>query len=152
MLSACCLNAQTTPTSTTAANDLIETLVGRLELNRYKATIRGLTKSGDRRQGTDRNRAAIGWIAAQLKSNGCTNTERIKYEYTPPAGGDAVETGPAGEGAAEAAEAAIRAPTSANNDPGLRPDTRLRGRHPGLAGRPTTMDRAARWRWRLRAC
>ena len=55
-------------------------LVGRLDLEKYKATIKGLTQFGDRRQGTDRNRAAVDWIEAQLKSYGCTNTERIKYE------------------------------------------------------------------------
>jgi len=67
-------------------NDPIQKLVARLDLNKYKATIRGLTRFGDRRQGTDRNRAAINWIEEQLKSYGCTNTERIHYTYTPPAG------------------------------------------------------------------
>ena len=67
-------------------NDPVRTLVGRLDLEKYKATIKGLTQFGDRRQGTDRNRAAIDWIEAQLKSYGCTNTERIKYDYQPPAG------------------------------------------------------------------
>src|SRR5262249_31721492 len=61
--------------------DPVRMLVGRLDLERYKATIKGLTQFGDRRQGTDRNRAAVDWIEAQLKSYGCTNTERIKYEY-----------------------------------------------------------------------
>src|SRR5687767_9975373 len=63
------------------ADDPVRTLVSRLELERYKATIKDLTQFGDRRQGTDRNRAAVDWIEAQLKSYGCTNTERIKYEY-----------------------------------------------------------------------
>ena len=45
----------------------------------YKATIKGLTQFGDRRQGTKRNRDAVDWIEAQLKSYGCTNTERITY-------------------------------------------------------------------------
>src|SRR5262249_22727345 len=68
-----------------AADDPIKTLVGRLDLEKYKATIKGLTQFGDRRQGTERNRKALDWIEAQLKSYGCTNTERIKYEYhTPP--------------------------------------------------------------------
>jgi hypothetical protein len=57
--------------------------VGRLDLERYKATIKGLTKFGDRRQGTDRNKAATDWIEAQLKSYGCTPTERITYTYEP---------------------------------------------------------------------
>jgi hypothetical protein len=63
------------------ADDPVRTLVSRLELEKYKATIKGLTQFGDRRQGTDRNRAAVKWIEAQLKSYGCTNTERLKYEY-----------------------------------------------------------------------
>src|SRR5437667_6661003 len=68
----------------TAADDPVRVLVGRLELERYKATVKGLTQFGDRRQGTDRNRAAVDWIEAQLKSYGCP-TDRIKYEYQPPA-------------------------------------------------------------------
>src|SRR6516162_1920760 len=67
-----------------APNDPIKMLVGRLDLQSYKATIKALTKFGDRREGTDRNRAAVDWIEAQLKSYGCTNTERIHYEYQPP--------------------------------------------------------------------
>ena len=59
-------------------------MVGRLDLERYKATIKGLTQFGDRRQGTDRNRAAVDWIEAQLKSYGCTPTARITYDYQPP--------------------------------------------------------------------
>ena len=47
-----------------APPDPIATMVGRLNLEAYKATIKGLTQFGDRRQGTDRNRAAIDWIEA----------------------------------------------------------------------------------------
>src|SRR5207247_2533076 len=57
--------------------DPVALMAGRLDLEAYKAVIKGLTKFGDRRQGTDRNRAALDWIEAQLKSNGCTNTERV---------------------------------------------------------------------------
>lgn len=67
-----------------AGDDPIKVLVGRLDLERYKTTIKGLTQFGDRRQGTDRNRAAIDWIEAQLKSYGCTNIERLKYSYDSP--------------------------------------------------------------------
>ena len=67
----------------TAPPDPIVSMVARLDLERYKATIKGLTQFGDRRQGTDRNRAALDWIEAKLKSYGCTNTERIHYEYQP---------------------------------------------------------------------
>ena len=82
-----------------AAPDPVKTMVGRLDLERYKATIKGLTQFGDRRQGTDRNRAAIDWIEAQLKSYGCTNTERIRYEWPRPAarGGGAGRQGAAGD-------------------------------------------------------
>ncbi len=65
-----------------SASDPISAMVARLELSRYKTTIKGLTQFGDRRQGTDRNRAAVDWIEAQLKSYGCT-TERIRYDYQP---------------------------------------------------------------------
>jgi Peptidase family M28 len=68
-----------------AAGDPVATLVQGLNLDRYKATIKGLTQFGDRTQGTDRNRAATDWIEAQLKSYGCVNTERIRYEYPAPA-------------------------------------------------------------------
>jgi hypothetical protein len=74
-----------TPTRSDSVDDPIRTMVGRLDLEKYKATIKGLTQFGDRRQGTDRNRAAIDWIEAQLKSYGCTNTERITYDFQPPA-------------------------------------------------------------------
>src|SRR5262245_52284109 len=69
-------------TTQDSAPDPVRMMVARLDLERYKATIKGLTQFGDRRQGTDRNRAAVDWIEAQLKSHGCMNTERIKYEYT----------------------------------------------------------------------
>ena len=67
----------------TAATDPVATLVSRLDLAQYKATIKGLTKFGDRRQGTQRNRDAIDWIEAQLKSYGCTPTARITYDFQP---------------------------------------------------------------------
>src|SRR3990172_1326849 len=63
-----------------AAPDPVQILVDRLDLEKYKATIKGLTQFGDRRQGTQRNRDAVDWIEAQLESYGCTNTERIRYE------------------------------------------------------------------------
>src|SRR3979409_1240598 len=79
--------AQSVPVAplTGAAAGPVKTLVARLDLATYKATIKGLTHFGDRRQGTDRNRAAVDWIEAQLKSYGCTNTERIHFDYQPPA-------------------------------------------------------------------
>jgi hypothetical protein len=75
------------PAPAPAPEDPIKTMAGRLDLEKYKATIKGLTQFGDRRQGTERNRKAIDWIEAQLKASGCTNTERIIYTYTPRAAG-----------------------------------------------------------------
>ena len=63
--------------------DPVGVLVSRLDLEKYKATIKGLAQFGDRRQGTKRNRDAVDWIEAQLKSYGCQNVERITYEYNP---------------------------------------------------------------------
>src|SRR6266446_3938745 len=77
--------AQTAPqTSPPPPVDPVKTLVDRLDLEKYKATVKGLTQFGDRRQGTDRNRAAVDWIEAQLKSYDCTNPERLNYVYSPP--------------------------------------------------------------------
>src|SRR5258707_10910578 len=67
------------------APDPVAQLVARLDLEQYKATIKGLTQFGDRRQGTDRNRNAVNWIEAQLRSYGCTDIGRVKYDYQPPA-------------------------------------------------------------------
>ena len=75
----------------------IQAMVARLDIEKYKATIKGLTQFGDRRQGTARNRAAVDWIEAQLKSYGCTNTERVVYTYTTPPRRDT--TGRGGRGA-----------------------------------------------------
>ncbi|HVZ48816.1 MAG TPA: hypothetical protein VG916_08540, partial [Gemmatimonadaceae bacterium] len=74
-----------------SAPDPVRELVGRLDLEKYKSTIKGLTNFGDRRQGTKRNRDAVDWIEAQLRSYGCQNIERITYTYTtpPPRGGGA---------------------------------------------------------------
>jgi hypothetical protein len=116
--------------SPVASEDTIRTLVGRLDLEHYKSTVKGLTQFGDRRQGTDRNRAAVDWIEAQLKSYGCTNTERIHYEYTgrqirlP---GDTTPPRPRAPAAARPnPPKGTRAPTGVNLNPDLQPDTALR--------------------------
>ena len=109
--------------------DPIAILVGRLDLERYKATIKGLTRFGDRRQGTDRNRAAIDWIETQLKSYGCSNTERLHYSYSP-----AEKPQPSGPPKATGPGAAVgggrirgnTAPTGVNMDPMRQPDEKLR--------------------------
>ena len=66
----------------TAADSAVKTVVDRLDFDSYKEIIRGLTEFGDREQGTERNRQAIDWIEAQLRSWGY-ETARIYYEYTP---------------------------------------------------------------------
>ena len=64
-------------------DDPVRTLVSRLALEQYKASVKGLTQFGDRRQGTRRNRDAVDWIEAQLREVGCTTTERVTYIYDP---------------------------------------------------------------------
>src|SRR5262245_50962585 len=111
-------------------DDPIKVMVDRLDLEKYKATIKGLTRFGDRRQGTERNRQAIDWIEAQLNSYGCTNTERIKYEYNPaPAaagGGGGGGRGPSPFGPSGARIRGYRIPEGVNNDPNKQPDLKLR--------------------------
>ncbi|MEO8677610.1 MAG: M28 family peptidase [Vicinamibacterales bacterium] len=121
------------PATPPAAADPIRTLIGRLELEKYKATVKGLTQFGDRRQGTDRNRAAVDWIEAQLKSYGCANVERIKYTYTTPppnpnrgntprtADPNAIPTAQGG-----GRPRGVRARTGVNTDPLKQPDEKLR--------------------------
>jgi len=62
-----------------APSDPVRTVVGRLELERYKAHIKGLTQFGDRMQGTQRNRDAIDWLEKQLRSFGYSNVERHRF-------------------------------------------------------------------------
>jgi hypothetical protein len=81
---ACAQSATEASGTAGAAVDPVAILVGRLNLESYKATIKGLTQFGDRREGTDRNRAATDWIEAQLKKYGCTNAERMVYVYNSP--------------------------------------------------------------------
>ena len=117
--------AQTTPPAAAPPDDPVRTLVGWLDLEQYKGTIKGLTQFGDRRQGTDRNRAAIDWIEEQLKSYGCTNTERLKYEYQPSTTqGRGRGGGRGGRGATTVR--GIRGRTGVNNDPARQPDAKLR--------------------------
>ena len=89
--------ASSSQTQTRMVADPVKILVDRLDLEQYKATVKGLTQFGDRRQGTDRNRAAIDWIEAQLRSYGCTNIARLAYSYQPPppAAGPAAAVGTA---------------------------------------------------------
>jgi len=111
-----------------AAADPVATLVGQLDLQRYKATIKALTRFGDRRQGTERNRKALDWIEAQLTSYGCA-TERMRYEYKAVARVRAADTGggragPSGQGGSTLF--GTRGPIGVNNDPLRQPDAALR--------------------------
>ena len=132
-------SAATQAQSQTAApaSDPIKTLVDRLDLQRYKATIKGLTQFGDRRQGTDRNRKAIDWIEAQLKSYGCANTERLKYDYQAPgpdtrnnmpytAAGPGTPTPPGATSVGGGTPRGLRVRVGVNNDPNAQPDAKLR--------------------------
>jgi hypothetical protein len=106
--------------------DPVKTLVGRLDLERYKATVKGLTQFGDRRQGTDRNRAAVDWIETQLKSYGCP-TERIKYVYDPPPGQGGGRGRPPSDLAVGGGKPrGVRTPTGVNTDPMKQPNEKLR--------------------------
>jgi len=118
--------------------DPVAALVRRLDLEKYKATIKGLTQFGDRRQGTDRNRNAVNWIEAQLKSYGCADVSRIKYEYTPPARPTTPPpprpATPTGQGQGGSRLRGIRGKTGVNTDSLAQPDAALRA----LNMQPTT--------------
>jgi hypothetical protein len=139
------------PAQAPAADDPIRTLVSRLDLEKYKATIKGLTQFGDRRQGTQRNRDAVNWIQKQLESYGYTNAGRITYDPPVPtracgpsvpqslvkapegAGGAGRGAGAAGRGgrggnAGQGGGRIVgnRAPTGVNCDPMAQPDERIR--------------------------
>ena len=146
------------PAPAPAVFDPIRAMVERLDLEKYKATIKGLTAFGDRRQGTERNRKAVDWIEAQLKSYGCTNTERIVYTHPSPEasdpaaagrgrgagqrgrggrGGSPVSNGPVRgrEGGPTQFGTLVRTPVYAPDAPGAAPlDPRLRA----LNAEPTT--------------
>ncbi len=124
--------------SANPAEDPVRTLVGRLDLERYKTTIKGLTQFGDRREGTDRNRAATDWIEAQLKSYGCADIGRIKYEYTRPARGSGSGRGAeaaAGAGRGNAAGAAGGAGRAGGGAAAGQQGTQARGRGNAIPGK-----------------
>jgi hypothetical protein len=125
------------PQSSNPQDEMVRKLLGRLDLEHYKTTIKGLTQFGDRRQGTERNRQAVDWIEAQLKSYGCP-TERVKYVYDPaprPAAGPSASPKPfepviaSGEvvlGPGGSRYRGIEARTGVNTDPDAQPDPKLR--------------------------
>ncbi len=121
-------------------------LVGRLNLEGYKNTLRGLAQFGDRRQGTDRNRDAIDWIQEQLESYGCA-TDRISYEYNPAPRrgggggrgtrtrpGPVIDSGEVRNGPGGSRYRGITRRTGVNNDADAQPDETLRE----LNRQPTT--------------
>src|SRR6202049_2421282 len=75
VLAAVGLSAQ----ATKVPSDPVRAIVGRLELDRYKAHIKGLSQFGDRMQGTQRNRDAINWLEKELRSFGYANVERHRF-------------------------------------------------------------------------
>ena len=130
-------------TATLVQDDPAQVLVDRLTLDNYKSTLKGLTRFGDRRQGTQRNRDAVDWIEAQLQSVGCTNTARIIYEYDPePRTGGGRRGGPSeppdlttptgglvgrnGDGPGGSSIYGYRARTGVNRDLDAQPDVRIR--------------------------
>jgi len=116
-------------TARAPAADAVGQLVTRLDLERYKATIKGLTQFGDRRQGTARNRAAVDWIEQQLRLYGCSEVSRLSYDYQVPAPRDSGGRPPARDttrGAGGSRYRGIRARTGVNNDSLRQPDAALR--------------------------
>jgi hypothetical protein len=123
------------------SDDPTRALVGRLDLERYKAAIRDLGQFGDRQQGTDRNRAAVDWIEARLRSYGCT-TERIRYVYNAPGlprdqqvaahpPGAVINSGEIVAGLGGARMRGITLPVAPNNNPAAQTDPRLRALNEG---------------------
>ena len=134
------------PQAQDAGDDPTQALVDRLTLDNYKTTLKGLTQFGDRRQGTERNRNAVDWIEAQLQSFGCTNTERVVYDFDPAprntGGGRGGRGGPTvapdlttptgglvgrnGNGPGGSSIYGYRARTGVNRDLEAQPDERIR--------------------------
>ena len=151
--------AQTGTASAQAEDDPVRTLVGRLDLEKYKATIKGLTQFGDRRQGTDRNRAANDWIEAQLKSYGCSDVGADQVRVR---AGRPVRRGRAGAAprlrARRAAELQRQAPQawrrSRRRPGGGRPGTRPGRRESGQQGNrgPTGVNNDPQQAARRRSC
>ena len=127
------------PAAPAPANDPIRTLVSRLDLEKYKATVKGLTQFGDRRQGTKRNRNAVDWIEAQLKSYGCANssasptntTRHATRRWRRQGGGQkpldpTIASGEVRSGPGGSRYRGITRRTGVNNDPMRQPDEKLR--------------------------
>jgi hypothetical protein len=111
------------------APDPVRTVVERLDLARYQRTILDLTKFGDRREGTARNRAAVDWIEAQMRAYGCAEVTRLRYNFDPHA-----RERPSGPPKADVPNPTVgggryrgpQGPTGVNEDAGHQPDAHLR--------------------------
>jgi hypothetical protein len=136
------ITASSAPSAQEGVDDPIRDLVGRLTLESYKTTLKGLTQFGDRRQGTTRNRNAVDWIEQQLIDAGCDNVERLTYVFDPeprpprtrtpetetpdlttPTGGI---VGRNGSGPGGSSIYGYRAETGVNRDLEAQPDERIR--------------------------
>jgi hypothetical protein len=115
-------------------DDVFKQMVARLDLEKFKATLKGLTAFGDRREGTERNRDAVEWIEAQLKSYGCADVTRLTYEI-PARGagagrgggrGPAVPQGQPVGNSGGSVSFGFRGPTGVNNGAAAQPDEALR--------------------------
>ncbi|HEV2669879.1 MAG TPA: M20/M25/M40 family metallo-hydrolase [Gemmatimonadales bacterium] len=125
VISAASAVASAQDTARTPPPDPIARLVSRLDLEHYKATIKGLTQFGDRRQGTARNRAAVDWIEQQLRSYGCGDVSRLTYQY-PPLRAEPRPPRDTTRAAGGGRYRGMRARTGVNNDSLRQPDAQLR--------------------------
>jgi hypothetical protein len=126
---------QELPPVTVPSDESISALVARLDLERYQAAVKELTRFGDRREGTDRNRAAVDWIESQLRSYGCA-PERLAYVYepAPPTASPTraappnrvIASGEVRRGQGGSRYRGVTRPTSVNTDPLAQPDRALR--------------------------
>jgi hypothetical protein len=118
--------ARPAPKSVVALGDerVARELVGRLDLERYKATIKNLTRFGDRRQGTERNRRALDFIESELRNAGCA-PERHRFMYDPAKRPKRAPPKP-GVAAGGGRARGVIAKTGVNTDPMRQPDEALR--------------------------
>jgi hypothetical protein len=102
---------------TAPEEETIKLLLARLDLDKYKATMKGLAEFGDRQEGTERNRKAVDWIQKQLESYGCL-TDRIRYLHQPAATATAAQLEAAAT--ADSPDARLRELNAEPGKPGFR--------------------------------
>ena len=141
VMAAVSLDAQQ-PAAPAPANDPIRTLVSRLDLEKYKATIKGLTAFGDRRQGTERNaRPSTGSKRSSRATAVRPSASKYEYNPAPPSrrrrrgGGQGggqkppnpiIASGEVRSGPGGSRYRGITRRTGVNNDPNAQPDEKLR--------------------------